>query len=77
MYNGTPTRVRTECGVSTEFPCSHSGFTPGVCIEPFPVCGSARCVKRKCQERIIMGATVCRRLSDIGRDRAGVAEKCG
>ena len=58
MYNGATTRVRTECGASAEF--AVSGVTPGVSTEPFPVCGSARCVKRKCQERKITGATVCR-----------------
>ena len=58
MCNGATTRVRTECGVSTEFPVS--GVSLRVSTEPFAVCGGARCVMRKCQERRIIGATVCR-----------------
>ena len=56
---------------------SHSGLTPGVSTEPFPVCGSARCVRRKCQEIIITGATVSKLRGDVGRDRRRVTEKSG
>ena len=54
---------------------SHSWLTPGVSTGPFPVCGSARCVRRKCQEIIITGATVSKLHGDVGRDRRRVTEK--
>ena len=53
FVDGATTRVRTEYHVSAEF--AVSVVTPGVSTEPFPVGGNARC-----QERRIMGATVCR-----------------
>ena len=52
-------------------------YIQGVSTEPFPVCGNGGYVKRKCQERRIIGATACRCIGDIVRDRIGVTEKSG
>ena len=53
MCNGATTRVRTERGVSAEFPVTVALHT-GSALSPFLFV-----VVLKCQERLIMRATAC------------------